>query len=238
MENYPLAKTLSQSSNVSTSSISSTDSNRKRNPADFVFGEIIGEGSYSTVLLATETVKNKKFAVKVLDKYHIIKENKVKYVTIEKDVLNALSSPFIVKLYYTFQDSSSLYFVLEYFPNGDLLNLIKKKGRFPQKSAVFYLAQISQGLDHIHSHRIIHRDLKPENILLDRNFHVKITDFGSAKFLDQIDPPGPEGAFRRASFVGTAEYCSPELLNDSKATSQSSDIWALGCIFFQMLVGV
>ncbi|KAJ3359473.1 pkb-activating kinase-like protein [Kappamyces sp. JEL0680] len=231
-----LIKTLSQSSNLSTaSSVSSTDSGRKRSPVDFEFGRILGEGSFSTVLYAREPLRNKEFAVKVLDKYHIIKENKVKYVTIEKDVLNKLSHKFIVRLYYTFQDSSSLYFVLQYCPNGDLLGLIKQKGRFPPSAAKFYIAEIAQALLHIHSNQIIHRDLKPENILLDRKLHIKVTDFGSAKILNQ-EAPSDQGQ-RRASFVGTAEYCSPELLNDSKATSFASDIWALGCIFFQMLVG-
>lgn len=243
----PIQKTTSQTSVASTqSSIDSLDAVRKRVVSDFEFGETLGEGSYSTVLLAKDRLKDRLYAVKVLEKRHIIKENKVKYVTIEKDVLNTLKSKFVVRLYYTFQDQSSLYFVLEYCPNGDLLALVKKHGRFEADAAKFYGFEIALGLQHIHSRNILHRDLKPENILLDQNMHLKITDFGSAKILDgdngdkdkKVDAESLKpGVGRKGSFVGTAEYCSPELLNE-RAASFASDTWALGCILYQMLVGV
>lgn len=220
-----LVKTVSTESNESVRSRT-----RKRTPIDFEFGVILGEGSYSTVLMATEKLEGRKYAVKVLNKAHIVKENKIKYVTIEKDVLQQLDHTFIVKLFHTFQDDSSLYFVLEYCSNGDLLGLLKQKGRFSREVAQFYSAELLLGIQHIHSHNIVHRDLKPENILLDAGFHIKITDFGSAKIIDPL-------CSDKASFVGTAEYCSPELLNDQKS-SKASDIWAFGCILFQMLVGM
>lgn len=149
---------------------------------------------------------------------------------------------FVVKLYYTFQDSTCLYFVLEYCPNGDLLSLIKQKGRFSNYGAAFYSLEIFKALEFIHANQILHRDIKPENILLDKNFHIKVTDFGSAKLLDQAVGNNQQeslkpGTERSGSFVGTAEYCSPELLNDREA-STASDVWAVGCILFQMLVGV
>lgn len=82
----------------------------------------------------------------------------------------------------------------------------------------------------MHSRGIIHRDLKPENILLDKNMHVQITDFGTAKILKKED----DG--RANSFVGTAQYVSPELLTE-KSACKSSDLWALGCIAYQLLAG-
>lgn len=239
MEAPSIQKSISQNSALSVaSSASSTESARKRNPSDFEFGEVLGEGSYSTVILATQASNGKKYAVKVLDKFHIVREKKVKYVTIEKDVLQKLKHPLIVKLYYTFQDQASLYFVLEYCSNGDLLGLIKAKGRFDVQGAKFYGAEILKGLQIIHKNQILHRDFKPENILLNHKKHIKITDFGSAIMLDKVDAPDA-GALdrRRSSFVGTAEYCSPELLNEQQCTA-SSDIWAFACILFQMLVGM
>src|SRR5690606_5568759 len=102
----------------------------------------------------------------------------------------------------------------------------------------------------MHSRNIIHRDLKPENVLLDDKMHVKITDFGTAKILSP-PPPRPNGGpsdnpghmmdgmqveDRANSFVGTAEYVSPELLVH-KSACKASDLWAFGCIIYQLLAG-
>ncbi|ROW10710.1 hypothetical protein VPNG_05148 [Cytospora leucostoma] len=218
----------------------------KKGVRDFSFGKILGEGSYSTVYLATDRQSLKEYAIKVLEKKHIIKEKKIKYVNIEKNTLNRLTEhPGIVRLYYTFQDETSLYYVLDLCNGGELLGVLKKTQTFDEECTRFYGAQILDAIEYMHSRGVIHRDLKPENVLLDDNMHVKITDFGTAKLLpDPRDPrpPAPEGAnpaedsSRAASFVGTAEYVSPELLTD-KSAGKASDIWAFGCIIYQLLVG-
>jgi len=219
----------------------------KKGVRDFVFGRTLGEGSYSTVLLATDRQTLKEYAVKILDKKHIIKEKKIKYVNIEKDTLNRLiEHPGIVRLYYTFQDSSSLYYVLDVASGGELLGVLKKIGSFDEECTRFYGAEILDAIEHMHSRGVIHRDLKPENVLLDDQMHIKITDFGTAKLLP--DPRKPketipynsagedEESTRARSFVGTAEYVSPELLTDKNAC-KASDLWAFGCIIYQLLTG-
>ncbi|KAL3229796.1 hypothetical protein RNJ44_01932 [Nakaseomyces bracarensis] len=208
---------------------------------DFKFGEMVGDGAYSTVMLATARDSGKKYAVKVLNKEYLIKQKKVKYVNIEKNALQRLNnSRGIVKLFFTFQDESSLYFLLEYAPNGDFLSVMKKYGSLSEECTRYYSAQIIDGIYYLHKKGIIHRDIKPENILLDKDMKVKITDFGTAKILDpkepNEDPPQYNLFTRSKSFVGTAEYVSPELLNDSYADARS-DIWAFGCIVFQMIAG-
>ncbi|KAJ1828442.1 serine/threonine protein kinase, partial [Coemansia sp. RSA 2703] len=95
---------------------------RKRTVDDFSFGRTLGEGSYSTVVEATEKATGRVFAAKILDKRHIIKEKKIKYVNIERDILQALHHPFVVRLHYAFQDSQSLYFVIDLAANGELLS--------------------------------------------------------------------------------------------------------------------
>lgn len=214
----------------------------RRTVKDFVFGKDLGEGSYSTVVLATDKHTAKKYAVKILDKRHIIKEKKVKYVNIEKHSLNRLNeSPGIVSLFFTFQDKYSLYFVLEYAANGELLNLIKKYGSLNEDATKHLGAQILDAIHFMHENGVVHRDIKPENILLDEKFRVKITDFGTAKLLEKrkgetgIEEDYPVDV-RAKSFVGTAEYVSPELL-DSKYCGKPGDIWAFGCILYQMVAG-
>ena len=217
----------------------------KKGVRDFNFGETLGEGSYSTVLAAQDRQTLKDYAIKVLDKRHIIKEKKVKYVNIEKDTLNRLTDhPGVVRLYYTFQDERSLYFVLDLCSGGELLGVLKRMTTFDEECTRFYSAQILDTIAYMHQRGVIHRDLKPENVLLDDQKHIKITDFGTAKLLAERDAdgaptyhPDPSSTENRASsFVGTAEYVSPELLTDKNAC-KASDLWAFGCVVYQLLAG-
>ncbi|KAG0147428.1 hypothetical protein CROQUDRAFT_715088 [Cronartium quercuum f. sp. fusiforme G11] len=214
-----------------------TTSQTRKSIQDFQIGEILGEGSYSTVFHAIEkSGRGTEYAIKVLDKRHIQKEKKIKYVAVERDTLNRLERhPGCLRLFATFQDDSSLYYLLEYAAKGEILKVIKLFGSLSTDCARFYAAQILDAIEHMHSRGVIHRDLKPENILLDSQMRVKIADFGSAKILAQAED-GVEAEERSHSFVGTAEYVSPELLLH-KTTCKSSDIWAFGCVLFQLLAG-
>lgn len=222
----------------------------RRTVSDFKFGKNLGEGSYSTVVLATDKHTSRKYAVKILDKRHIIKEKKVKYVNIEKHALNRLiDRTGIISLYFTFQDKHSLYFVLEYAPNGELLSLIKKYGTLNEDCTRYYGAQLLDAIKYMHDNGVIHRDIKPENILLDDRLRLQVTDFGTARLLEKKSKPGVNADgneendledypvdVRAKSFVGTAEYVSPELL-ESKYCGKPGDIWAFACIIYQMIAG-
>ncbi|EGG05391.1 uncharacterized protein MELLADRAFT_116842 [Melampsora larici-populina 98AG31] len=216
-----------------TSTSTQTQKQTRKTIKDYHIGEILGEGSYSTVYQAIDKTKPnsiiEQYAIKVLDKRHIQKEKKTKYVTVERDTLNLLHHhPGCIKLFATFQDDFSLYFVLEYAANGEILKVIKDYGSLSLDCTIFYAAEILDAIDHMHSRGVIHRDLKPENILLDSHMRIKIADFGSAKILKPEEESSTEPR--------TAEYVSPELLLH-KTTTKSSDLWAYGCIIFQMLSG-
>lgn len=217
-------------------SSSGNEPRKKKKKEDFVFGKILGEGSYSTVVLAKEVATEREYAIKILVKQHIIREKKVPQVSREKEVLAMTSHPFIVNLFFTFQDKENLYYGLSYANRGELLTYITKLGSFDEECTRFYSAELMVALKYLHSLGIIHRDIKPENVLLSENMHIKLTDFGTAKVIKNTD--GTEGgADKKAnSFVGTAQYVSPELLTD-KVAFKSSDIWALGCIIYQLLAG-
>eukprot|EP00123_Amoebidium_parasiticum_P010546 comp20176_c0_seq1/m.25010 comp20176_c0_seq1/g.25010 ORF comp20176_c0_seq1/g.25010 comp20176_c0_seq1/m.25010 type:complete len:508 (-) comp20176_c0_seq1:466-1989(-) len=209
---------------------------RKRSPDDFEFLRTLGEGSYATVKLAREKETGREFAIKVLNKAHIVKEKKVKYVNIEKKVFARLgSNPYFVRLCFTFQDPGRLYYVLSYASNGELLHYIRKLGSFDEDCARFYTAETVAALEHMHRLNIIHRDLKPENILLSSEMHIKITDFGTARITDDPEEQqNTQPGGRSSSFVGTAEYVSPEILRGKEVT-KSADLWALGCVIYQMI---
>lgn len=199
------------------------------------------------------------FTVKVCDKQHILRERKHEYIKREREVLNMLNNcPGFVNLYCTFQDPQNLYFVMTYAKNGDMLPYIRKVGSFDLDCTRFYAAELVLALEQMHRKGVIHRDLKPENILLDENMHTLIADFGSAKVVAhgehglcnadvrtserpaQVASQEDDNNMtrrRRNSFVGTAQYVSPEVLN-GKHTSRATDLWALGCIIYQMISGL
>lgn len=222
----------------------------KKFKENFQFLKVIGEGSFSTVHLAKDKETGKLFAIKECVKSQIIREKKVKYIHLEKKILSEIlkDSPYFVTLCFTFQDEESLYFGLTYCSNGDLLSLIKKSTKFSLPMAEFYAAEIVSGLEYMHDKKVIHRDLKPENILLTEELHIKITDFGTARILDDetnkqleavaaaANPDNDKIRRRRNSFVGTAQFVSPECLQ-GKSPHIASDLWALACVVFQMITG-
>ena len=127
--------------------------------------------------------------MKELEKEHILAYDKINAVFREKDILELVCDhKNIVRLDCTFSDAKNLYFLMEYADKGSLISLIKEvKDSIPIETSRFFIAEIILALEHLHSQNIVHRDLKPENILLDKDYHVKICDFGEAKIITNIN---------------------------------------------------
>ncbi|KAL7252818.1 hypothetical protein ACSBR1_007389 [Camellia fascicularis] len=206
---------------------------------DFELGKIYGVGSYSKVVRARKKDTGMIYALKIMDKKFITKENKTAYVKLERIVIDQLDHPGIVRLFFTFQDNFSLYMALESCEGGELFDQITRKGRLPEDEARFYAAEVVDALEYIHSMGLIHRDIKPENLLLSAEGHIKIADFGSVKPMQDSRItvlPNAASDDKACTFVGTAAYVPPEVLNSSPATF-GNDLWALGCTLYQMLSG-
>ncbi|KAF5729442.1 putative 3-phosphoinositide-dependent protein kinase-1 [Tripterygium wilfordii] len=206
---------------------------------DFELGKIYGVGSYSKVVRAKKKDTGVVYALKIMDKKFITKENKTAYVKLERIVLDQLDHPGVVKLFFTFQDTFSLYMALESCEGGELFDQITRKGRLSEDEARFYAAEVVDALEYIHSMGLIHRDIKPENLLLSAEGHIKIADFGSVKPMQDSRItvlPNAASDDKACTFVGTAAYVPPEVLNSSPATF-GNDLWALGCTLYQMLSG-
>jgi len=204
---------------------------KKPKPSDYEWGQVLGEGAYGDVILATEIATGNQFAIKKMLKVHLAKEATKKFVMNERNVLSVCDHPNIVRLYKAFRDEDYFYYVLNLAPNGELLGQIRKTQGLHMDCVKFWSAEIICSLEYLHcTVGCIHRDLKPENVLLDANFHVLLTDFGTSKLIDK-----QEGRIaRKGSFVGTAEYMPPELVKETK-TCFASDLWSLGCTIYQML---
>lgn len=189
--------------------------------------------------LSKRTNKARKYAIKVCQKSYITRNHKQAAIMREKEIMNILNqhpNQHFIRLYCTFQDTKHLFFVMTYAKNGELLNHMQKNP-LSIEWVQSYTNQLVSALEHLHRLNIVHRDLKPENILLDENFDLMITDFGSAQ-IDRQNPRLDQGKTdRRNSFVGTAQYVSPEMLKSRHATNMS-DLWALGVIIYQMITNV
>ncbi|WFC97724.1 non-specific serine/threonine protein kinase [Malassezia yamatoensis] len=150
---------------------------------DFEVLKPISKGAYGSVFLARKRATGDLFAVKVLKKSDMIAKNQITNVRAERMILmNRTQSPFVVKLFFTFQSLEYLYLVMEYLPGGDCASLVKMLGELPEDWAKQYLAEIVNGLAYLHSTGVVHRDMKPDNLLIDQRGHLKLTDFGLSKF--------------------------------------------------------
>jgi protein-serine/threonine kinase len=136
-----------------------------------------------------------------------------------------------MKLDFAFQDKTHLYMIMEFVNGGELFYHICESGKFTEERAKFYASELILALEYLHGQGIVYRDLKPENVLIDREGHVKLTDFGLSKdgLQDQNNMTD--------SFVGTTEYLAPEIIKD-KSYSYSVDFYSLGILVYEMLTGM
>ena len=136
--------------------------------------------------------------MKTLRKTEVVRLKQVEHINSEKQILSSIRHPFIVNLYVplpallhlayslhfryrSFQDEKYLFMIMEYVIGGELFSHLRRAGRFNNEVTRFYAAEIVLALEYLHSLNIIYRDLKPENLLIDSQGHIKITDFGFAK---------------------------------------------------------
>ena len=138
----------------------------------------LGMGAFGEVALVRKIDSNALYAMKTLRKADVIRRNQVAHVKAERDILAEADNEWVVKLYYSFQDADNLYFVMEYVPGGDLMALLIKRGIFSEELGQFYTAELVLAVESVHKLGFIHRDVKPDNVLIDRNGHIKLTDFG------------------------------------------------------------
>jgi len=170
------------------------------------------------------------FAMKVLLKEMLVKQNMISYTKTEKAILQSIDHPFICGLRYAFQTDAKLYLVLDFLSGGELFFHLSKEVKFSVERARFYAAELVLAIGHLHSKNIIYRDLKPENVVLDSAGHCILTDFGLAK--QDISTSNPTH-----TFCGTPEYLAPEIIK-GKGHSKPVDWWSLGILIYEMLVGL
>ncbi|KAF9552995.1 AGC/NDR protein kinase [Agrocybe pediades] len=226
----------------------------------------VGQGGYGEVFLARKQESGEVCALKKMRKRTLFKMDEIRHVLVERDILTATKTPWLVKLLYAFQDPEYVYLAMEYVPGGDFRTLLNNSGVLKEEHARFYISEMFAAVNELHKLGYIHRDLKPENFLVDGTGHVKLTDFGLAtgalnpKRIEslkvKLDKVKDNQIVHRStierrsiyrsirnedpryadSIVGSPDYMAPEVLR-GKPYTYSVDFWSLGCILFEFLAG-
>ncbi|KAJ3780710.1 kinase-like protein [Lentinula aff. detonsa] len=140
----------------------------------------VGQGGYGEVFLARKQETGEVCALKKMKKRTLHKMDEIRHVFIERDILTATKTPWLVRLLYAFQDPQHVYLAMEYVPGGDFRTLLNNSGVLKEEHARFYISEMFAAVNELHKLGYIHRDLKPENFLVDGTGHVKLTDLGLA----------------------------------------------------------
>ena len=154
---------------------------KKISTRDFEPLSIIGRGAFGEVRICRHIETSEVVAVKRMKKAEMINKNQVNHIKAEREVLVKARNEWIVDLKYSFQDDKYLYLVMDFLPGGDLMTLLMRKDILSEEESRFYIAETILAIESVHRVNFIHRDLKPDNILIDRDGHVKLTDFGLCK---------------------------------------------------------
>lgn len=199
--------------------------------ANYEVLHLLAKGGHSEVFVVREAKTGRVYALKKIQKMHILNDPLVNPVMKERaSMISGRNSRWLLGLHKAFQDNGALYFLTDFISGGDLGSLCCRSGTLSEGAIRFFAGEILMGLQELHALGLIHRDIKPENVLIDSEGHIKLADFGSATTLDGSD---------HEVVVGTPDYVAPELLNmEGNRVTEKVDLWSLGVVMYELRFGI
>uniref|UniRef100_A0A0N5AT37 non-specific serine/threonine protein kinase n=1 Tax=Syphacia muris TaxID=451379 RepID=A0A0N5AT37_9BILA len=190
--------------------------------------DVIGQGNYARVRKGYHRITKIPVAVKCIDKQKMDEASMIRAKR-EIAILKRLNHPNIATLYQVFETTRGFYLVMQYAANGELANFLPGNRILPESEARIKLWQIVSAVEYCHSLGIVHRDLKLENLLLDKNFNIKIVDFGFSNTYCPTDT--------LKTFCGSPPYAAPEIFEGREYIGPEVDIWSMGVILYKLVCG-
>ena len=196
----------------------------------YTVDRVLGEGGMATVYLATDVKHRRQVAVKVMRPELAATLGAERFLR-EVEIAAQLSHPHILPVHDSGDADGVLFYVMPYVEGESLHGRIQRETQLPVDEALRLAREVSEALAYAHGRKIVHRDIKPANIMLSAG-HALVADFGIARAL------GGGAAITQTGFaVGTPQYMSPEQASGAASVDGRSDIFALGCVLYEMLAG-
>jgi serine/threonine-protein kinase len=201
-------------------------------PERYTVERELGRGGMAVVVLARERQPNRQVAIKVLMPGVAQRLGHERFLR-EIDLLSSLAHPHIVPIFAAGEAGDFLYYVMPFVRGETLRERLRRDGPLAPTAALHIAAEVAEALEHAHRNSIVHRDIKPENILLHDGYAL-VTDFGVAR---AVSAAGADQITESGITVGTPSYMSPEQATGSREIDGRTDVYALGCVLYEMLSG-
>ena len=196
----------------------------------YIKGRLLGKGGFAKCYEFINQETEHSSAAKIIPKKSLVKSRAKQKLISEIKIHKSLHHPNIVAFEHYFEDSESVYLLIEICHNQTLNELLKRRKKLTELEVQCYAVQIIKALRYLHSHRVIHRDLKLGNLFISEKMEIKVGDFGLATKLEF------DGE-RKRTVCGTPNYIAPEILEGKTGHSYEVDIWSLGVIMYTLIIG-
>lgn len=198
----------------------------------YKIGKFLGVGGFAKVYEASDVVKERSVAIKIVSRRKIEECRLKSQLQREIAIMRRLNHPHIVKLHEVLATKTKIYLVMEFAQGGELYDRILNHGLLDEEHSRRCFHQLISAIQHCHSRGVFHRDLKLDNLLLDENLNIKVTDFGLSATTDQVRPDG-----MLHTLCGTPAYLAPETLARKGYEGDKVDVWQCGVVLYTLTVG-